>query len=124
MCTYKECVGKFGSFCLFKEVWKSISREKKQNLEEAEKKAILVNIKDLTLCQAGNVLINNTDSILISSLINTLTSGCYSNYYFVSAGVLGVAGSFFESIIAKVGSLSHILMAQPGLDFFVRRLFV
>ena len=94
------------SVYLKKKYGKTFREIKKQNLEEAEKKTILVNIKDLTLCQAGNVLINNTDSILISGLINTLTSGCYSNYYFVSAGVLGVAGSFFESIIAKVGSLS------------------
>lgn len=75
-------------------------------LKQTEKKEILVNIRDLIVFRVGGVLINNTDSILISTLISTVTSGCYSNYCFISGGVLGLTNSFFESIIAKVGSIA------------------
>ena len=71
--------------------------------EPEDKKAILRNVKDLSIYRIGNVLLNNMDSIFISLLINTVMSGCYSNYVFISNGVYSLISSFFESIIARVG---------------------
>jgi len=93
-------------FYLKKKHSEIFAKQECEELDEGEKKEIRVNIKDLLSCKAGSILIHNTDSILISSIINTVTTGCYSNYYFVSSGVLGLIGSFFESIISKIGSLA------------------
>lgn len=73
--------------------------------EPSDKKSILGNVKDLILYRIGNVMLNSTDSILVSVLINTATSGCYSNYLFISAGVSSLIGSFYESIMSRVGQL-------------------
>lgn len=86
-----------------------------EELSQDEKKKIGTNIKDLLFCKAGGILVYNTDSVIISSLINTITSGCYSNYYFVSSGVLGLLGSFYESIISKIGSMT---VTKSKDDFF------
>lgn len=77
-----------------------------EELAETERKHILKNLKDLIVNRVGSVLIHSTDSILISGLISTKLSGCYSNYYFVFSGVLGIGTSFFESIMSKIGSIS------------------
>ena len=53
----------------------------------AEQKEIRKNVKDLIIYRAGNVLVNSTDSIVISDLLSTATAGCYSNYMFVSMGI-------------------------------------
>ncbi len=71
--------------------------------EPEDKRLILRNVRDLSVYRIGNVLLNNMDSIFISLLINTVMSGCYSNYVFISNGVYSLISSFFESIIAKVG---------------------
>lgn len=90
---------------------------KKDTLEvlaENERGNILRNLKDLIISRVGSVLIHSTDSILISGLISTKLSGCYSNYYFVFMGVLGIGTSFFESIMSKIGSLS-VKMSKEDL---------
>ena len=77
-----------------------------EELPKEERTNILRNLKDLIVCRVGSVLIHSTDSILISGIISTKMSGCYSNYYFVYSGVLGIGTTFFESIISKLGSIS------------------
>lgn len=69
----------------------------------AEQKEIRKNVKDLIIYRAGNVLVNSTDSIVISDLLSTATAGCYSNYMFVSMGIQSMISSFFDSILAKIG---------------------
>ena len=112
----KNVVISFAIFTYLKKNFKDVfAKQVSDELSADEKREIHVNIKDLLSCKAGSILIHNTDSVLISSIINTVTTGCYSNYYFVSSGVLGLIGSFFESIISKIGSLA---VAKTKEEFF------
>ena len=79
--------------------------KKTTTLPKTEEKSILKNVSDLMIYRIGSVLVNNTDGILISSLINTAMAGYYSNYLFVLMGVSSLTGSFFEAIVAKIGHI-------------------
>lgn len=41
----------------------------------------------------GNVVVNNTDNLLISSFVGVITAGIYSNYYLVIGSIRPGSGS-------------------------------
>lgn len=78
----------------------------KEKLNSEEKKEISKNIKSMFLYKIGGVLLNNTDNILISTLVGTITVGFYSNYSMIVQSIDTFAGMFFSSINAGIGNLS------------------
>ena len=78
----------------------------KETLSLEEKKEISKNIKSMFLYKVGGVLLNNTDNILISTIIGTITVGIYSNYSMIVQSVDTFARMFFSSINAGIGNLS------------------
>lgn len=78
----------------------------KEKLHKEERKEIVVNIKSMFLYKIGGVLLNNTDNILISTLVNTIMVGLYSNYSMIVQSIETFASMFFTSINASVGNLS------------------
>ena len=78
----------------------------KEKLSSAEKQEISKNIKSMFLYKIGGVLLNNTDNILISTLVGTITVGFYSNYSMIVQSIDTFARMFFSSINAGIGNLS------------------
>ena len=78
----------------------------KEKMHKEERKEIVVNIKSMFLYKIGGVLLNNTDNILISTLVNTIMVGLYSNYSMIVQSIETFASMFFTSINASVGNLS------------------
>ena len=78
----------------------------KEKLNSIEKKEISKNIKSMFLYKIGGVLLNNTDNILISTLVGTITVGFYSNYSMIVQSIDTFARMFFSSINAGIGNLS------------------
>lgn len=72
-------------------------------LPPAEAEAIKHNVVDMVMYRFGKVLISNTDSIFISSLISTAMVGIYSNYQFIILGISSLVSAFYEAIKARVG---------------------
>ena len=52
----------------------------KEKLEKKEKNVFIKNVKSLFLYKIGDYLINGTDNIIISKIIDISTVGIYSNY--------------------------------------------
>lgn len=75
------------------------------SLEEKEKKDIFKNIRAMMLHKTGNVLVNNTDNILISSIVGIVSAGMYSNYYLIIGSIQQVVNQVFQGITASVGNL-------------------
>lgn len=81
-------------------------REKEvQPLPVREKKDIFQNIRAMLMHKVGNVLVNNTDNLLLSALVGTLSVGCYSNYFLIIGSVRQVLEQMFQGITASVGNL-------------------
>ena len=51
-------------------------------LEAEEKKSIKQNIKAMLMHKVGNVVVTNTDNLLISSMVGIVSVAIYSNYFF------------------------------------------
>lgn len=90
-----------GRICnrLYKDVFK------KQELVTFNKKPIRQRIFSSFLYKIGAVAINNTDNILISTIVNITAVGLYSNYYTIVAAIQGFIGIITTSLISGIGNL-------------------
>lgn len=80
-------------------------RGKSTNVD-IDKSAIIENVKSTFLYKIGAVIINNTDNILISTIISTAAVGLYSNYLLVVTAVQQFISIISTSLISAVGNLS------------------
>ncbi len=76
-----------------------------QKLSKEEKQGIIQNIRAMMLHKIGGVLVNNTDNLLLSALVGTLSVGRYSNYYLIIGSARQVLEQFFRGITASVGNM-------------------
>ena len=75
-------------------------------LQGKEKKDIVKNIKAMFFHQTGNILVDNTDNIIMSSFVGLASVGIYSNYMtFINAAVLTCAQISYATQ-ASVGNLN------------------
>lgn len=78
----------------------------KIELEKEEKKNIWSSILSMFSYQIGNVILNNTDNILISVLVSTVIVGFYSNYSMIVAAIATFLQLVFTSLQASIGNLA------------------
>ncbi len=76
-----------------------------QPLPEEERKDIFQNIRAMLMHKIGNVVVSNTDNLLLSSLVGLLSVSSYSNYYLIIGSVRQVLNQMFQGITASVGNL-------------------
>ena len=74
-------------------------------LPQEEKRQIWNNISSMFSYQIGNVILNNTDNILISVMISTIVVGYYSNYSMIVAAISTFIQLIFGSVTASIGNL-------------------
>lgn len=84
----------------------SYINKKVDPIEKQEKALIWKNIKAIFSYKIGGVILNNTDQLLISSLISTKVVGLYSNYYMPINAVMGITSSVFIGLQASIGNLA------------------
>ena len=82
-----------------------LKEKRVQPLKKTEKQEIYKNIRAMLMHKVGNVIVNNTDNLLISSLVGIVSVGMYSNYYLVIGSVRQVLNQTFQGITASVGNL-------------------
>lgn len=74
-------------------------------LEKKERKDIFKNIKAMLMHKIGLVVVNNTDNLLLSSIVGIISVGKYSNYYLLIGSIRQVLDQIFQGITASVGNL-------------------
>ncbi len=77
----------------------------KTTLTAAEKKEVTKNFGSLFLYKFCGTIQTNTDSLLITLFVGTVTVGYYSNYLLILSSLTTVINIVFESIKATVGNL-------------------
>ncbi|MCQ2448672.1 MAG: oligosaccharide flippase family protein [Clostridia bacterium] len=75
-------------------------------LEKQDKDKIIKNTAALILNRAGSLIINCTDSIVISSFVGVNYVGLYSNYFTLKNMVNTFTSMFTQSLTAGVGNLN------------------
>lgn len=97
-----------GNFAISKKADKMypyLKDRKVQRLSKGEQQDIFQNIRAMLMHKIGNVLVNNTDNLLLSALVGFLSVGAYSNYYLIIGSVRQVLNQMFQGITASVGNL-------------------
>lgn len=75
------------------------------SLSKKERKSIFDNVKALFVYKIGSVVLNGTDSIIISKYIGLAALGLYSNYYLIVNALTQVLGQVFNAFTASIGNL-------------------
>lgn len=79
---------------------------KKEKLNNKEKKHIMKNVSYIMVSKISGVLVNNTDNIIISSLNGLKDVGLTSNYTMITNAFNQLLNQVFNSITASVGNLN------------------
>lgn len=96
-----------------------LKEKNKVKLSAEERKSFFKNLYSLMLYKISGVVINGTDSIVISMFIGIVWVGIYSNYYLIIATLNTFVGYIFYSITASVGNL-HVKENEEKKYFMFR----
>lgn len=115
LCTFFTNI--YGSY-LSRKMYPYICTKKK--LAKEDKKSIMDNVKSLFLYKIGGIILNNTDNILISSIINVVTVGIYTNYITIINAITNITSTIFTTITFSVGNLIATENKEKQLDVFYK----
>lgn len=93
-------------------------------LDKKEQKSIFENVKSLIAYKFGNVILNGTDNILISSMIDVTTVGLCSNYTLIIQSVKSILNGILEAITASVGNLNAENDSEKKEKIFLELTFI
>ncbi len=93
-------------------------RKNRSRLKKEEQKSIFDNIKAMFYYKIGGVLVNNTDNILISKIINTATVGLYSNYTLVINSGMIYIDLIIGSATGSIGNFNVNASKQDSQKLF------
>lgn len=79
-----------------------------KKLSKNESKNIFDNVKSLIIYKFGGVIMNGTDNILISALVNVSTVGYCSNYVLIINSIKSIITSALNGITGSVGNLNAV----------------
>lgn len=72
----------------------------------------------------GNIVVNNTDNLLISGFVGVITAGIYSNYYLIIGSVRQVLDQAFQGVAASVGNLGITEEKEKVHQVFLQLFFI
>lgn len=95
-----------------------------EKLSKEESKSIFDNVKALVVYKFGGVIMNGTDNILISSLVNVSTVGLCSNYTLIINSIKSIIFSALNGVTASVGNLNAVGEPKQKEKVFYQITFV
>lgn len=88
-----------------KKYYSEVNFYSKEKLEKEEKNKFTKNVKSLFLYKIGDYLINGTDNIIISKIIDISTVGIYSNYLSIITIFKNIINNIISGVTASFGNL-------------------
>lgn len=93
-------------------------------LSKEDLKEIKKNISSMFLLRIGDVVVNGTNNLLISTFIGIVWVGIYSNYLMLINIIQSFISQIFNSMTASVGNLVNLEDKEKSLDIFYKIFFV
>lgn len=93
-------------------------------LNKEDRKGVFQNIKAMMMHKLGEVVINNTDNLLISAFVGIVQVGKYSNYFLVIESLNQILTQVFQGIAASVGNLGVTQDEKRVRKVFETTLFI
>lgn len=96
------------NFCISRKADKMypyLKEKEAERLPGQERQEIYQNIRAMLMHKVGTVIVNNTDNLLLSSMVGIVSVSRYSNYFLIIGSVRQVLNQMFQGITASVGNL-------------------
>ena len=93
-------------------------------LNSKERKTIATNVKAMVFHKVGDLCINQTDNMIISSFIGIAVVGKYNNYYMIINIINKFAQSIFNAATASIGNLIATESYERRYEVFKRYNFL
>lgn len=90
----------------------------KEFIEKKEKSIFLTKMKGLVINRLGNILVGQTDNIIISVGIDVTTVGLVSNYTMIISALSMLCNNFLGAVTASFGNLFVEKNTQESLSVF------
>jgi O-antigen/teichoic acid export membrane protein len=87
-------------------------RERNKALDASERREIGASVRALGAYRIAGIALNNSDPILVSLLLGTITLGYYSNYMLIFASLALLSEVVFSALTPSVGNL--VAAQGPG----------
>lgn len=102
-----------------KEIYPYLQNRKRiEPLEKNDKKEVFSNMSSLFFYKLGSVIQSNTDNILISIFVGTISVGYYSNYNTIITSIVTLITMVFTSIKASLGNFLVEKSKETQLKMF------
>ncbi|MBR1572120.1 MAG: oligosaccharide flippase family protein [Lachnospiraceae bacterium] len=83
-----------------------LKRDKKSLPSKETRQSIFKNVSAMFMHKLGDVMVNNTDSLIISTFVGLATVGIFDNYRMLLGSVNSAINGILGSFVASVGNLS------------------
>ena len=90
----------------------------KDTITKKEKKEIFSNVKALFISKFSSVILNGTDSIIVSKYISLFALGLYSNYLLIISAITQILGQLLNSFTASIGNLNTEEVSDKKIKIF------
>lgn len=100
------------------EIYPYLKQKETEKLSKDEQKNVFSNLFSMSFYKLGTVIQNNTDNILTSIFVGTVTVGYYSNYNTIIQSVITFLTMVFTSLKASVGNYLVFKKKEEQLNMF------
>ena len=97
-----------------------INETKKEQLLASERKEINKKVRAMMMHKIGSVVVNATDSLLISKFVGLIEVGLYSNYKLLINMIMGLLMQFSQAIVPSIGNLVALTSKEKSKEIYDR----
>lgn len=94
-----------------------------EKLPQEERRDILKNVKAMLMHKLGNIVVNNTDNLLISSFVGVVSAGIYSNYFLIIGSIRQVLDQALLGFL-QVSEILEYWRIKTGSKAFLNSCFL
>ena len=91
---------------------------KKVKIKITEFKGLFLNVRDVFIYKVNGIVLNSTDSLIISRVISTVSVAYISNYNLIFNAINNIAYQAISAITASVGNLAVLKTRKEQKDVF------
>ena len=104
--------------------YKNINFNTTDQLDEKDMLVIKKNVKAMFFHKIGDYCINGTDNLIISSFINIVTVGLYSNYLTITTLINSFISMIYNNLVSSLGNLIVEGDTNKKIDVFKKMDFI
>lgn len=94
--------------------------ENAKELQKDEKKSVLRKSMALLVTKIGNLAINQTDSLIVSYMLNVTLWGFASNYLMIKKAIFTITDKIYASVLPSMGNLVAFNDKERELNVFLK----